>query len=58
MLTPAFHFRILEDFLDVMNGHCNKLCDILEPLCNCKEFNVFPLVRIDLSSQSNSFVFR
>ena len=46
MLTPAFHFRILEDFLDVMNKHCDKLCDdILEPLAlRGEEFDVFPLV--------------
>ena len=46
MLTPAFHFKILEDFLDVMNKHCAKLCDdILEPLSlKAEEFDVFPLV--------------
>ena len=46
MLTPAFHFKILEDFLDVMNKHCAKLCDdILEPLSDkAEEFDVFPLV--------------
>merc|ERR1712241_858235 len=46
MLTPAFHFRILEDFLDVMNTHCHKLCDnILEPVAECgQEFDVFPMV--------------
>ena len=36
--------RILEDFLCVMNTHCSKLCDILEPHCGKAEFNVFPLV--------------
>ena len=38
--------RILEDFLDVMNTHCHKLCDsILEPLAKSgQEFNVFPIV--------------
>ena len=46
MLTPAFHFKILEDFLDVMNKHCVKLCDdILEPLSRkAEEFDIFPLV--------------
>ena len=48
MLTPAFHFKILEDFLDVMNKHCDKLCDdILEPLAlRGEEFDVFPLVTL------------
>ena len=38
--------RILEDFLDVMNTHCHKLCDnILEPVAGCgQEFDVFPMV--------------
>merc|ERR1711892_675591 len=44
MLTPAFHFRILEDFLDVMNQQTELLCDILEPLCNGPEIDIFPLV--------------
>ena len=46
MLTPAFHFRILEDFLDVMNIQCRKLCDdILLPLSvKGQEFDVFPRV--------------
>eukprot|EP00092_Neocalanus_flemingeri_P050507 GFUD01058405.1.p1 GENE.GFUD01058405.1~~GFUD01058405.1.p1 ORF type:complete len:344 (+),score=69.90 GFUD01058405.1:108-1139(+) len=44
MLTPAFHFRILEDFLDVMNQQTELLCDILDPLCGGPAFDVFPLV--------------
>ena len=36
--------RILEDFLCVMNTHCSKLSDILEPQCGGPEFNIFPLV--------------
>ena len=44
MLTPAFHFRILEDFLDVMNQQTELLCEILDPLCDGPEFDVFPLV--------------
>ena len=39
-------FRILEDFLCVMNTHSSKLCDILEPHCGQAEFDIFPLVRI------------
>ena len=44
MLTPAFHFRILEDFLVVMNKHSSILCNILEPLTNEKGFDIFPFV--------------
>ena len=44
MLTPAFHFRILEDFLDVMNKQSSIMCNILEPLAGGKVFDIFPLV--------------
>jgi len=44
LLTPSFHFRILEDFLQVMNQQTEKLCDILEPLSAGPAFDVFPLV--------------
>lgn len=30
MLTPSFHFRILEDFLPIMNEHVTVLIDILK----------------------------
>ena len=36
--------RILEDFLEVMNSHCEKLCEILEARCGGGEFDIFPLV--------------
>ena len=46
MLTPAFHFKILESFLDVMNAQCAILCDeVLAPLANAGEFDIFPIVR-------------
>ena len=38
------NYRILEDFLEVMNFHSAKLCKIFEALSNGKEFDVFPLV--------------
>jgi len=45
MLTPAFHFRILESFLKVMNHQSSILCEeILPPLAGEKEFDVFPIV--------------
>ena len=36
--------RILEDFLEVMNGHCEKLCEILARQCGRGEVDIFPLV--------------
>ena len=44
MLTPAFHFRILEDFLEVMNKQSAILCDILKQLSGGEVFDMFPLV--------------
>ena len=36
--------RILEDFLEVMNGHCEKLVEILARQCGRGEVDIFPLV--------------
>ena len=36
--------RILEDFLEVMNSHCEKLVEILAGKCGGGEFDIFPLV--------------
>jgi len=44
MLTPAFHFRILEEFLVVMNKQSSILCNILEPLAGKNVFDIFPFV--------------
>ena len=45
MITPAFHFKILESFIDVMNDQCLILCDnVLAPLANGKEVDVCPIV--------------
>ena len=42
MLTQAFHFQILKDFLDIMNNHAANLCQKLEK--NEGEVNIFPLL--------------
>ena len=34
MLTPAFHFKILEDFIPIMNEQSNILVDNLKNACN------------------------
>ncbi|XP_004610397.1 cytochrome P450 4V2-like isoform X1 [Sorex araneus] len=41
MLTPTFHFTILEDFLDVMNEQSKILVKKLEKHVNQKEFDCF-----------------
>ncbi|XP_023370667.1 cytochrome P450 4V2 isoform X2 [Otolemur garnettii] len=41
MLTPTFHFTILEDFLDVMNEQANILVSKLDSHVNQEAFNCF-----------------
>jgi hypothetical protein len=41
MLTPTFHFTILENFLDVMNEQANILVNKLEKHVNQEAFNCF-----------------
>nr|QUF59368.1 cytochrome p450 CYP4V24 [Brachionus angularis] len=46
MLTPAFHFEILNDFLDVMNEQAEILVEILENLRKSKtEINIFDRIK-------------
>jgi len=45
LLTPAFHFKILESFLEVINHQSSILCDrVLAPLEGDTEFDIFPIV--------------
>lgn len=45
MLTPSFHFKILVDFLDVMNDNCDKFIRQLEGKADAKEiFDIQELV--------------
>jgi hypothetical protein len=44
MLTPAFHFKILEDFLVVMNEQSDVMVQVLKKLSKENSFNVFPYI--------------
>ncbi|XP_037943632.1 cytochrome P450 4c3-like [Teleopsis dalmanni] len=46
ILTPAFHFKILDDFIDVFNEQSAILSRKLEKELNSKAFNVFPYVTL------------
>ena len=61
MLTPAFHFKILEDFIDVFNEQSQVLVQKLTQATelfgeNC--FNIFPFVTrctLDIICGNNYF---
>ncbi|KRT82267.1 cytochrome P450, partial [Oryctes borbonicus] len=44
LLTPAFHFKILESFMDVFTEKSQMLVDILAKEANGKAFNVYPYI--------------
>ena len=49
MLTPAFHFQILNDFMQVFNAQSRILCDLLNTKCSDTkgpngEFDIFPYI--------------
>ena len=45
MLTPAFHFKILDEFLYVINDQTQVLVDVLnEKFSDGKTFDVFPYI--------------
>lgn len=44
IITPTFHFKILEQFFDVFVKHNQILMDKIEQKCKEGIFNVFPLV--------------
>nr|XP_053638680.1 cytochrome P450 4C1-like [Cherax quadricarinatus] len=46
LLTPAFHFKILEDFLEVFNNQSNKLVHKLQHQADGKPFDVFPYITL------------
>ncbi|XP_067133081.1 cytochrome P450 4c3-like [Centruroides vittatus] len=51
LLTPAFHFRILEDFQEIFNNHSNILIEKLKNKKQCEEFlmdNLINLCTLDI----------
>lgn len=46
MLTPAFHFKILEDFVEVFNSQSHKMLDKLKGKADGKPFDIFPFITL------------
>ncbi|KAK7081205.1 Cytochrome P450 4V2 [Halocaridina rubra] len=46
MLTPAFHFKILEDFVEVFNHQSETLVSKLLDKANGNVFNIFPYITL------------
>lgn len=44
LLTPTFHFKILETFMDVFVEKSEILVNVLEKEANGKPFNIFPYI--------------
>lgn len=45
MLTPTFHFSILNGFVDVFNEQANILCECLSKMVDSgSEFDIFPFI--------------
>ncbi|KAF4529620.1 hypothetical protein B566_EDAN016817, partial [Ephemera danica] len=46
ILTPTFHFRILEDFIDVFREHSNLLVQCVARELNNTGFDLFPYITL------------
>ncbi|KAK4329599.1 hypothetical protein Pmani_000074 [Petrolisthes manimaculis] len=46
MLTPAFHFKILEDFLEVFNSQSTKMVEKLAKKADGQRFDIFPYITL------------
>ncbi|KAK7081204.1 Cytochrome P450 4V2 [Halocaridina rubra] len=44
LLTPAFHFKILEDFMDIFNSQSFKMVQKLREKADGTQFDIFPYV--------------
>lgn len=50
LLTPAFHFQILDNFFDVFNKNAKIFCDLLDDELSstkgkAKEIDIFPYLK-------------
>lgn len=45
-MTPAFHFKILEDFMDIFNEQSAILVRKMSTELNKDSFNIFPFVTL------------
>lgn len=46
LLTPAFHFNILENFVEVFNKQSSKLVNKLREKANGETFDIFPFITL------------
>ncbi|XP_047469313.1 cytochrome P450 4C1-like [Penaeus chinensis] len=46
LLTPAFHFKILEDFVEVFNQQSNCMVQRLQKKADGKTFDIFPYITL------------
>ena len=46
MLTPAFHFKILEKYVDVFNANGSILCENLAKEAGGKAFDVYEYIKL------------
>ncbi|XP_063614827.1 uncharacterized protein LOC134787925 [Penaeus indicus] len=46
LLTPAFHFKILEDFVEIFNNQSIKMVKLLEKKAGGECFDIFPYITL------------
>lgn len=55
IITPTFHFSILEQYIEVFDRQCNVLVKQLEPHANGAPINIYPyicLAALDIISEA------